>query len=364
MTELTTKDTKELQPQFDEVLIAINEAKSRVYSNINKELISLYWNIGKYISEKVEKKLWGKSVVENLANYISQKQPHFKGYSKSNLWRMKQFYEVYRNDEKLAPVVREIESTTENKDLVKQNEKIPPLLAQISWTHNIIIFSSCKIEEEREFYIKLSIKERLSKRELQRQIDTSSFERVMTADDGLSPALKTIVRESGDNALSTFKDTYILDFLDDLPQNYKEKDLQQALIKGLKEFILEIGKDFSFMGQNYKVEVGNSDFYIDLLFHHRELQCLVCFELKTEKFKPEHLGQLNFYLEALDQDVKKSHENPSIGVLLCEEKDREVVKYALNRSMSPTMIADYETKLIPKEILQQKMKELMDAIVE
>jgi predicted nuclease of restriction endonuclease-like (RecB) superfamily len=361
MTDLKKIDHK-IETQFNEVLIAINEAKSRAYNNINKELISLYWDIGKYISEKVEKKLWGKSIVENLANYISQKQPHLKGYSKSNLWRMKQFYETYKDNIKLAPAVREIDDTTENNNLTIQNSTVPSLVTQISWTHNVMIFSGNRSDEEREFYIKLCIKERLSKRELERQIGTSSFERVMIGDEGLSPALKTIVKESGNTTLSTFKDTYILDFLDDLPKKHKEKDLQKALINGLKEFILEIGKDFAFIGENYQLEVGNSDFYIDLLFHHRELQCLVCFELKTEKFKPEHLGQLNFYLEALDRDVKKPHEKESIGILICEEKDSEVVKYAMSRSLSPAMVSDYKTKLIPKEILQQKMKELMNEI--
>ena len=182
----------------------------------------------------------------------------------------------------------------------------------------------------------------------------------MLSDEGLSPALKTIVKDKeNNNVISTLKDTYIFDFLDDLPKNYQEKDLQKSLINDLKEFILEIGKDFSFVGQNYKLEVGADDFYIDLLFYHRELQCLICFELKTEKFKPEHLGQLNFYLEALDRDVKKSHEKPSIGILLCNEKNNEVVKYAMSRSLSQAMIADYKTKLIPKEILQDKMQELL-----
>jgi predicted nuclease of restriction endonuclease-like (RecB) superfamily len=360
MTNLQKTDQEK---QFDEILIAIQEAKSKAYSQINTTLICLYWDIGKYISEKVEKKLWGKSVVENLARYISQKQPNLKGYSKSNLWRMKQFYEIYRNDKKLATVLREIEDTSENNALVVQNEKVPTLLAQISWSHNIEIFSRCKIEEEREFYIKLSIKERLSFRELQRQINTSSFERVMLSDEGLSPALKTIVKSKEDNnAISTLKDTYIFDFLDDLPKKPKERDLQKALVNGLKEFILEIGRDFSFVGQNYKLEVGTDDFYIDLLFFHRELQCLVCFELKTEKFKPEHLGQLNFYLEALDRDVKKEHERPSIGILLCDEKNNEVVKYAMSRTLSPSMVADYKTKLIPKKILQDKMHELLSSL--
>jgi predicted nuclease of restriction endonuclease-like (RecB) superfamily len=329
-------DIKELEAQFEEVILAINHAKYKAYKSVNKEIITLYWKIGEYISDKVKTNLWGKSVVKNLADYINKKHPHFKGYSQSNLWRMRQFYDTYSENIKLAPLVREI-----------------------SWTHNVIIFSSCKQPEESEFYLRLTIKEKLSKRELERQINTSSFERVMIADDGLSPAIKTIVKDKGDS-LTPFKDTYIFDFLDDLPKQYKEKELQQALINGLKDFILELGKDFSFVGQNYKVEVGNSDFYIDLLFFHRELTCLVCFELKTEKFKPEHLGQLNFYLEALDQDVKKAHENPSIGILLCGEKDDEVVKYSLNRSLSPTVISDYKTKLIPKNILQEKLHELKD----
>jgi predicted nuclease of restriction endonuclease-like (RecB) superfamily len=364
MTNLQKTD-QELQAQFNEVLVAIQNAKSRAYSKINKDLISLYWNIGQYISDKVENKLWGRSVVENLANYVSQKQPHLKGYSKQNLWRMKQFYETYRGNEKLSAVPREIDNAAEDKALAVQNKEVPPLLEQITWTHNVEIFSRCKLEEEREFYVRLCKKERLSTRELQRQINTSSFERVMTADEGLSPALKTIVRNKGeDNSISTFKDTYIFDFLDDLPKKHKERDLQKALVNGLKEFILEIGKDFSFVGQNYKLEVGTDDFYIDLLFFHRELQCLVCFELKTEKFKPEHLGQLNFYITALDKDVKKPHEKPSIGILLCDGKNNEVVKYAMDNSLSPSMVADYQTKLIPKKILQDKMHELLDSFEE
>ncbi len=325
---------KELNSQFSEILLEITCAKAKAYQSVNKEVITLYWTIGKYISTKVKANLWGKSVVQKLADYISNKNPHLKGYSQRNLWRMKQFYEIYKDSEKLSPLV-----------------------SQISWTHNLIIFSRCKQAEEREFYLRLIIKEKLSKRELERHINTSSFERVMLADEGLSAAIKTIVNTTGES-LSPFKDTYIFDFLDDLPQQHKEKDLQNALINGLKSFILELGKDFAFIGQNYKVEVGHSDFYIDLLFFHRELSCLVCFELKTEKFKPQHLGQLNFYLEALDQDVKKTHENPSIGILLCGEKDDEVVKYSLNRSLSPTVISDYKTKLIDKAILQEKLHEL------
>lgn len=153
-----------------------------------------------------------------------------------------------------------------------------------------------------------------------------------------------------------FKDSYVFEFLD-LPTPHQEKDLQQSLISSLKDFILELGVGFSFVGQEYRLQVGNDDFLIDLLFFHRQLQCLVAFELKTTKFKPEHIGQLEFYLEALDRDVKLPHENPSIGVLLCREKNDEVVEYALSRSLSPTVISEYETKLIPKEVLRNKLNE-------
>jgi len=151
---------------------------------------------------------------------------------------------------------------------------------------------------------------------------------------------------------------FIFDFLN-LSDSFSKNELQKGLIRQMKDFILELGKDFLFFGEEYKLQVGNSDFYVDLLFYHRCLQCLVAFELKADKFKPEHLGQLNFYLEALDRKVKKSHENPSIGILLCKDKDSEVVEYALNRSLSPTMVAEYKTKLPDKNVLQQKLNEIL-----
>jgi RecB family endonuclease NucS len=168
-----------------------------------------------------------------------------------------------------------------------------------------------------------------------------------------------VLREIKPDITNTFKDSYILDFLN-LPGSHSERELQHGLVKQLKEFILELGKDFLFIDEEFKLQVGNSDFYIDLLFFHRGLQCLVAFELKANKFKPDHLGQLNFYLEALDRDVKKANENPSIGVLLCKDKDNEVVEYALSRSLSPTMVSEYKTKLPDKKLLQQKLRELFD----
>jgi predicted nuclease of restriction endonuclease-like (RecB) superfamily len=206
-----------------------------------------------------------------------------------------------------------------------------------------------------EFYINYAKLEHYSKRELDRQIAASLFERTLIGNSKLSPA----VRESNKDISNAFKDSYVFEFLN-LPDPHSESDLQRGLVSQMKKFILELGKDFLFIGEEYKLQVGDSDFYIDLLFYHRGLQCLLAFELKADKFKPDHLGQLNFYLEALDRNVKKPNENPSIGVLLCKDKDREVVEYALSRSLSPTMILEYKTQLPDKYLLQQKLRELFN----
>ena len=322
-----------INKDFQTVLSQIQNAKQKAYSSVNTILIELYWEIGKYISTKTTQENWGKGVVKELATFLKENDPTSKGFGDKNLWLMKQFFETYKEDEKLYTLCREI-----------------------SWSNNRRIMSLQTIEE-REFYLVLSIKNRYSYRELDKQINTSTFERTMIADKKLS----TVLKELPQNVSGVFKDSYIVDFLD-LPHNHKEKDLQNGLIGSLKEFILELGLGFAFIGQEYRVQVGNEDFYIDLLFFHRTLQCLVAFELKVGKFKPSDLGQLEFYLEALDRDVKQPQENPSIGVLLCREKNDEVVEYALSRTLSPTIISQYKTKLIPKEILQQKMNELYEQL--
>lgn len=167
------------------------------------------------------------------------------------------------------------------------------------------------------------------------------------------------MREGNNDLTNTFKDSYVFEFLN-LPEPHSESDLQRGLVRQMRNFILELGKDFLFIAEEYKLQVGNSDFYIDLLFYHRGLQCLVAFELKADKFKPDHLGQLNFYLEALDRAVKKTNENPSIGILLCKDKDSEVVEYALSRSLSPTLVSEYKTQLPDKKLLQQKLHDIFD----
>jgi predicted nuclease of restriction endonuclease-like (RecB) superfamily len=324
--------TDKLQPQFTEILDLIKTAQDRVIATSNQELIKLYWSIGKYISERLKTTEWGQKAIEQLAAFIQTQEPGIKGFEKRNLERMRQFYETYPE---IASALR----------------------TQLNWTHHRVIMSRCKTEAERLFYIQLTAAERYTTRELERQINSGIFERTLLAEAKLPLATQS------QKLAGVFRDSYVLDFLN-LPPRHSENDLKSALILCLKDFILELGRDFSFIGQEYRLQVGNTDFFIDLLFYHRELQSLVAFELKIDKFKPEHLGQLEFYLEALDRDVKKTHENPSIGVLLCRDKDDEVVEYALSRSLSPTIVAEYEIKLIPKETLRRKLNEFYELLAE
>ncbi|MBP6558013.1 MAG: DUF1016 family protein [Flavobacterium sp.] len=324
----------ELQNQFTHIAQLIAQAKERAYQAVNKELVTLYWHIGEYVSQQVAAKAWGKSVVQQLANFIQTTEPNIKGFSAQNIWRMKQFYETYQ-----------------------ENAILSALLREIPWTTNAIIFTSCKTEQEREFYLRLTLKERLSYRELERQINASYYERVMLGNAKLSTPLRELPQE----ITNTFKDTYVLELLH-LPEQHHEKDLRKAIAQNITKFLLEFGRDFAFMGEEYPLQVGNQDFAIDLLFYNRSLNCMVAIELKIENFKPEHLGQLNFYLEALDRDIRKPHENPSIGMLLCKGKDDTVVEYALSRTLSPTLVADYHTKLPNKALLQAKWEEIIDLL--
>ena len=314
--------------EFDEIVAIIEQSRQRAFRAVNRELIEMYWQIGQYISEKVKSNAWGKSIVTEFASFVQSKYIGIKGFSAQNIWRMKQFYETYAENEKLSPLVREL-----------------------PWTNNILIMVGAKTDEAREFYLNLCIKNNYSKRELERQLDSMLFERTMISNQINQLQL------SKHEELTSLRDSYVLEFLD-IPDSHSEQDLQKAITANLKDFILEFGKDLSFMGQEYRIQVGNTDFFVDLLFFNRELQCLVAIELKTEKFKPEHMGQLEFYLETLDRDVRKPNENPSIGLILCASKDETVVEYALSRSMSPALVAEYKLHLPDKSILENKLREL------
>ena len=314
---------------FAEVVHLITTARQHAYQAVNSTLIELYWQVGAYISRKIKAAEWGDGVITALAKHLAATQPNLKGFTRPNLFRMRQFYETYQSD-----------------------QIVSALLRQLPWTHNLIILSRSKHPEEREFYLRTAIQERWSKRELERQFNTALFERMV-----LTPAkVSAVLTQMHPDALNVFKDSYIVDFLS-LPNQYSEADLHQGLLTRLKHFLLELGRDFCFIGSEYPVQVGKQDFALDLLFFHRGLNALVAIELKVDQFQPEHLGKLNFYLEALDRDHKKPHENPAIGVLLCASKDDEVVEYALSRSLSPAMIAEYQTQLPDKKLLQAKLHE-------
>lgn len=317
------------QTAFDDVLRLIDSAKQRVYRAANTELIDLYWQVGELISKKIASAEWGDGVVAQLADFIAQTQPNLRGFTQRNLFRMRQFYEAYQGD-----------------------TKVSALLTQLPWTHNLTILSRSKRPEEREFYLKMAIQEKWSSRELERQFNTALFERVVLSPVKTSP----MVAQHYPKALDVFKDSYVVEFLN-LPSVHNEADLHKGLLLKLRDFLLELGRDFCFIGSEYALQVGKQDFALDLLFFHRGLNCLVAIELKVTAFEPRDLGQLNFYLEALDQDHRKPHENPAIGVLLCASKDDEVVEYALNRSLSPALIAEYVTQLPDKQLLQAKLHE-------
>lgn len=297
---------------------------------MNEELIRMYWLVGEYLSIESMKATFGDKYIDMISKEIQEMFPGIRGFNRRGLYRMKQFYELYRD-----------------------NAIVSPLLTQLSWSNHLLIMSGCKSDVEREFYMRLCIKENYSKRELERQINSGYYERYMLSKEKLLPEPIKGLKEN------PFLDSYIIEFLD-LPKNFKESDLRKGLIQNMKEFILEVGKDFTFIDEEYRVQVGGEDFRIDLLFFHRGLQCLVAFELKIGKFKPEYVSKMDFYLEALDRQKKKDNENPSVGMILCASKDDEVVEYAMSRTMSPMLVAEYKLQLPDKTVLQKKLQELIN----
>lgn len=318
-----------LLPAFDEIVELIKRSRQNALRAVNTSLIELYWQVGAYISNKLATAAWGEGVVDQLAAHLARTQPGLRGFTRPNLFRMRQFFEAYSDEEKVSPLVR-----------------------QLPWTHNLIILSQCKRSDEREFYIRLTIRERWSKRELERQCKSALFERSVLDPPQATAALAQYHPE----ALFAFKDAYMVEFLD-LPQGHSESDLQQGLVARLKDFLIELGRDFCYVGSEYPLQVGGRDFAVDLLFFHRGLNCLVAIELKVGRFEPEYLGKLGFYLECLDRDHRKPHENATIGLLLCASKDEEVVEYSLSRSLSPALVAEYKTKLPDTRLLKAKLLE-------
>ena len=359
--------------EFTEVVNIIVQHRSKASRTINEQSLLCAWYVGGYVSKKLKREEWGSKVVSQLSEYIRSNRPDIKGFSKRNLYNMVMFYDEY-SSETFAATIRKymtdkfVQSETaqigleqENAIIVQsgtahfvqsQTGQMPNILTLTTLTNHIEIVCRCKSVEERLFYILYAHKEHLFVRELQRCISNQTYSTLLSDKTNLSKGLL----ETYPNSPMMFKDTYFVDFLN-LPKRHSESKLKHGLIEHMKQFILELGKDFIFMDQEYRLNVGASSFKADLLFFHRGLQALVAVELKKTKFHPRDLGQLEFYLEALDRDVKRSNENPSIGIILCPDADKVVVEYAMSRSMSPTMIAEYKRILIPQEQMQQQLKE-------
>ena len=364
-----------IEKSFEEIRSIITLHRSTASRGVNTEFILMNWEVGAYISARLKSNEWGSKVVTELSEYLRTQDPTLKGYSRRNLYNMVAFYETYSE-----PSFLELErkmlgdkiQKLQNKQIVQmpsaqlpasQNAEIvqfstaqlsfpPQVLFLTTFTNHVEIFNRCKTNEERLFYILYSFRENLKFQELKRCIQTDTYSTLLGDKKNLSKGLKEIYPKSE----ILFKDTAFLDFLN-LPQKHSEAKLHNGLLENMKQFILELGKDFIFMESEYPLKVGGSVFKVDLLFFHRGLQCLVAVELKTKNFKPEHLGQLEFYLEALDRDVKRSNENPSIGILLCPSSDHSVVEYAMSRSLSPTMVTEYKRLLIPKDVVAKNLNE-------
>ena len=312
---------------LSEIKERIRSAQYEALKAVNKELVGLYWDIGRMIVERQDVEGWGKAVVEQLAADLRTEFPGVGGFSSSNLWRMKAFSEAYTGLEKLAPMVREI-----------------------GWSHNLVILQRCKDPLEREFYLRMTRKFGWSKNVLIHQIDNQSYEKSLLGQTNFDQALTPELRAQAKLAV---KDEYTFDFLE-LGEEHNERELERALIARIENFLRAMGGMFAFMDSQYRLEVDGKEFFIDLLLFHRHLRCLVAIELKVGEFLPEFVGKMQFYLTALDRQVRQEDENPSIGIILCKEKSRTIVEYALHDARKPIGVATYEiTKKLPKELKGQ-----------
>lgn len=319
--------TQKYEIFLKEIHDRIRQAQQAALKSVNKQLISLYWDIGKGIVEKQKKEKWGNAVIEKLALDLQNAFPGMKGFSTRSLWRMRDLYVSYSDIEKL-----------------------PALLAEISWTHNIAILEKCKDPLEREFYIRMSRKQGWSYRVLLNNIENQTYEKTLLNQTNFDRTIPAPLKEK--TAL-VLKDEYTYDFLE-LGDDYSERQLENGLISRVDDFLREMGGTFAFVGRQFRLEVSDKEYFIDILLYHRQLKCLIALELKIGEFVPEYVGKMQFYLTALDKQEKIAGENPSIGIILCKTKDRTIVEYALHDSHKPIGVSAYTVvKKLPKELKDQ-----------
>ncbi len=312
---------------LDTIVNKVKEAQARAVKAVNFELVSVYREIGQIIHEKQSRAEWGESIVQQLAKDLKNRFPGIKGFSSRNLWRMKDFYLSYC-----------------------EKEKLTALLAEISWTHHVSILERCKDPLEREFYIRMSKRNGWSYRTLLNHIENKSYERMMASQENFEANLPAKV---SNEARLSVKDEYVFDFLD-LGDEYSERELERAVGKNIESFLREVGNAYTFVGSQYRLEIGGQEFLIDILLYHRKLKSLVAIELKRGAFIPEYVGKMQFYLAVLNDTVRLPDENPSIGIILCREKNRMIVEYALKDSNKPINVASYKiVQQLPEELQNQ-----------
>ena len=350
--------------EFETICSIIATHRKRVIRVVNNESMSMVWEVGGYVSHKLKTSVWGDGVVRQLSDYIRTKYPAARGWSYRTLYKMVQLYDTYTtasfsaliektNMTKYGDIVPFETAQIDGKLIVPfEMAQIPNVLFATGWTNHQIILNRCKSDTERLFYMLYAGKEHLENKELLRTIKTDTINSLLGGKDVQSE----VMTKTYPTSPLLFKDKVYLEMLG-LPLEYKESKLRKEIIAHMKDFILEMGKDFLFIDDEHRVTVGSKTFKVDLLFYHRLLQCMIAIELKTTEFHPKDLGQLEFYLEALDQEERRSNENPSIGIILCKEADMEVVRYALNRSMSPTMVALYKEQLQVGSVIQRSLVE-------
>ena len=366
---------------FGEVLAIIRAHRAGAIASVNVEHLLSRWEIGGYLSAKIKNDGWGQATIDRLVDYIHANAPKERGYGRSNLYNMVAVYEAFTSQDFMEllgrygsqivqsvtgqlPAAIEIQSTTGQvaqpavaqmaaveivQPSTAQLVPMPRVFALTTFTNIVEILNRTRTAQERLFYIVYAYRERLNLRELRRRLVEDAHSTVLGSDRrNYSKALKA----AHPAVPAIIPDAALVDFLH-LPPKHSEKRLRRGIVENMRDFILSIGKDFLFVGEEFPVKVGGSEFNIDLVFYHRALQCLVAFELKARAFRPADMGQLEFYLEALDRDVKRANENPSVGVLLCKSADHSTVEYALSRTMSPAMVAEYKRVMIPREVLQE-----------
>jgi len=372
--------TQHIQQEFAYVDSIITAHTNAAIARVNAESLQTYWEVGEYISHHLKSSEWGDHVVSELADYLKRKNPKRRGYGKRNLYNMVRFYEVYSSPDfallteqlRLSEFVQMQTAQIQARTIVQSPiaqigsteivqmasaqyaiTPLPAVLCLTTFSNHSEIANRCSSDEERIFYILYSAHNHLKYEELRRCIINQTYESVMSKEKMMSPAML----EQYPGAEYMLKDRVLLDFLN-LKEKHTEPQLHTSLLENMKRFILELGKgDFLYMDQEFTVKVGNKNKRIDLVFYHRSLQCLVAVELKAVDYEAEFASKMDMYLEALDRDYKKPNENPSVGIILCPSADRAEVEYSINRTMSPTMVAEYKRILVPREVMKKSLEE-------